>query len=189
MATENSESPEAVEICREIDACCQAFENAWKNGHAPAMEQFVVGVRLSGRTKIIRELLVLELNYRRNGNGAPLTESEICELHPGLMPEIAEQAELIRSRPSNDSGDEWMTQGPAPSDAQHENTIEHVSKKSQKSQGSRSRGLHIRFASRFSGIPWFWQRLQVEVFSATNRRARAEKWVERFLSRCVRGKL
>ena len=35
------------------------------------------------------------------------------------------------------------------------------------------------FASTFSGIPWFWQRLQIEVISAINRRARAEKWAER----------
>ena len=144
MASKISDSQASMEIRREIDACCQAFENAWKNGHAPAMEQFVAGVRPSGRIEVIRELLFIEISYRRNGDGRPLTDSQICALHPGLMPDIAEQAKLIHGRKSSNISGEAVTQMLAASGTEHEPTIEHKSNKSRKSQASGSRGLHIR---------------------------------------------
>ncbi len=104
-------------------------------------------VRPSGRAQAIRELLHLELHYRRGSNGDPLTERQVCALHPELMPEIAEQVELLHRERSGDSDDGAVTQALSPSATEHDQTIEHKSNKpskSSKSQGSGSRGLHIR---------------------------------------------
>jgi hypothetical protein len=121
---------------QQIDACCQAFEFAWKAGDAPKLEDFLTQVSPADRTNLLRELLKIEMNYRHDGEG-PLDESELYDLHPGLKAEISDQLKLMR----DDAGDERIaaeTHMLPPTAQDNEPTIDHETP----SKGSR--GLHIR---------------------------------------------
>ena len=137
METNAFASDGPIQIGRQIDLCCQEFEYAWKNNETPVMEDFIGRVANTGRIELIRELFALQSNYRRNDLGQRLTDSQLCDLHPQLMPDIAEQAKFLRAVPANTS----------------EATLTHVltggvartKKPSQPTSSSgSSRGLHIR---------------------------------------------
>jgi serine/threonine protein kinase len=91
---------------------------------------------------LLRELLIIELNYRRDGSNSPLTDAQVCELHPQLMPEIAKQLELLRERNTESTLDANVTRPQVISTVEANPTIE---LEPRSSSGSRaSRGLHIR---------------------------------------------
>jgi ribosomal protein S27E len=89
----------AIDIRRQINACCQEFEKAWKEGKTPSIEEFLSRVTQASQAQLLKELLLLELNYRRDERGMRLTDSQVCALHPRLMPDIAEQLQLLRQSP------------------------------------------------------------------------------------------
>jgi hypothetical protein len=97
MGSHVFDSESTLEMQRQIDACCQAFEHAWKAGDTPKLEEFVARVPAAGRAKLLRELIVLELNYRCDGS-SQLTDSQVCALHPDLAAEIARQLKLLRNK-------------------------------------------------------------------------------------------
>jgi serine/threonine protein kinase len=136
MGSESSKSEMSLRTQQQIDACCQAFENAWKAGDTPRLEEFVTRVSPPDRTNLLRELLKIEMNYRRDGRG-PLSDSEMCDLHPGLKTEIADQMKLLRDegKRANFTVETRLL----PSTAKdNDPTIDHEAP----SKGSR--GLHIR---------------------------------------------
>ena len=86
-----------------IDEICVAFEDAWKSGQRPQAEQYVAEVSESQRSLLLRELLLLEIYYRRAGG-----ESVRIEEYYGRFPEHAQiVAEVLgspdRGLPSGDS--------------------------------------------------------------------------------------
>ena len=89
-----------IDVRQQITTCCQEFERAWKDGNTPSLGDFVRRVTKVGQGQLLHELLILELQYRRDGQGAPLSDSRLCELHAELMPAIAEQLQLLRQPPS-----------------------------------------------------------------------------------------
>jgi tetratricopeptide (TPR) repeat protein len=48
----------------EIDAACDRFEAAWRSGQRPDITQFLAEASEPSRPKILRELLILELDYQ-----------------------------------------------------------------------------------------------------------------------------
>src|SRR6266481_4090290 len=48
-----------------IDEECLRFEAAWKAGECPRVEEYLSGSAEPRRTALLRELLPLELSYRR----------------------------------------------------------------------------------------------------------------------------
>ena len=147
MASVTGESTGPLEIQQKMDACCQAFEQAWKKGDAPKLEEFVTGARNDGRTDLLRELLILEMNYRRDDRGASLTDSQLCALHPGMSSEIAEQLKLLRDGRAGDIDDAAETRIVPAEVKDADPTIDHAPRSDREplSTGSRgSRGLHIR---------------------------------------------
>ena len=58
----------------QIEAVCDRFEAAWKAGRRPSIEGHLDGVPEAHRAAVFRELLVLELAYRRRAGERPTTE-------------------------------------------------------------------------------------------------------------------
>ena len=59
------------ELARQIDEACDRFEADWKAGRRPRIEDYLAGVPGPGRPALLRELLELELAYRRKGGERP----------------------------------------------------------------------------------------------------------------------
>jgi WD40 repeat protein len=57
-----------------VNQVCNRFEAAWKTGPAPRLEDFLAEVADSGRSALLRELLVLDVHYRRQRGDAPHPE-------------------------------------------------------------------------------------------------------------------
>jgi serine/threonine protein kinase len=49
---------------RDIDRICNAFEDAWKQGQAPVIEQYLEGVSEAARADLLRELIHLDCAYQ-----------------------------------------------------------------------------------------------------------------------------
>jgi serine/threonine protein kinase/formylglycine-generating enzyme required for sulfatase activity len=77
------------DLARLVDAVCLRFEAAWKAGHRPRIEDDLTGVPESERPVLLRELLALDLTYRRRGSET-LDEEEYCKRFP-------EYSQVIRS--------------------------------------------------------------------------------------------
>src|SRR5262249_29865250 len=59
-----------------LDRACDAFEMAWKTGQSPSIEQVLAEAPAGGalRAKLLRELLGLEVSYRRKRGERPTRE-------------------------------------------------------------------------------------------------------------------
>jgi serine/threonine protein kinase/ribosomal protein S27E len=126
-----------LEIQRKIDACCQQFEQHWKDGLSPRLEEFVASADATWRKGLLRELLAIELCYRTDDSGKSLTNEQICEFHPDLMPEILQQLELLRHAQAPATDEQATPHRPA--------TPRHLgSTADHQTPHRQSRGLHIR---------------------------------------------
>jgi serine/threonine protein kinase len=56
---------------RRVDAACRCFEADWRAGRAPQIEQYLGGVEGLERAALLRELLALELELRRDRGERP----------------------------------------------------------------------------------------------------------------------
>ncbi len=61
----------SLSAARLIDADCGRFESQWKGGHQPRIEQFVDATPALTRTALLRALLLLELELRRQSGESP----------------------------------------------------------------------------------------------------------------------
>jgi serine/threonine-protein kinase len=61
-------------VLQEIDRRCEQFEAAWRAGQAPAAEEHLGGLAAAGRRPLLKELLGLELVYRRKRGEVPARE-------------------------------------------------------------------------------------------------------------------
>src|SRR6266481_318960 len=64
--------PESLALA--VDAACQRFEAAWKKGARPRIEDRMAEAPPELRPVLLRELLALELVYRRNRGEVPRPE-------------------------------------------------------------------------------------------------------------------
>lgn len=135
---EKSELPR--DVLQNIDVYCQEYEKEWQDGRIPELEKYISRISPVGRSKLLRELLILELNYRRGESGA-LTDSELYALHPQLASKIADELPLLRinaDASSNSAETRLLPPSNPPSNRESDPTIDHQTP----SRGSR--GLHIR---------------------------------------------
>jgi hypothetical protein len=61
-----------------VNDLCNRFEDAWNAGQRPRIEEFLEGLPESGRSRLFRELLSLELAYRRQQGESP-TPEDFCQ--------------------------------------------------------------------------------------------------------------
>ncbi|MBN2578471.1 MAG: SUMF1/EgtB/PvdO family nonheme iron enzyme [Pirellulales bacterium] len=59
------------DLFRQIDPICQAFEAAWQSGKRPHIGKYVAKMAEPGRTNLLRELLLLDIEYRRKAGEEP----------------------------------------------------------------------------------------------------------------------
>jgi hypothetical protein len=64
-----------LDVQRYIDSRCDEFEWAWKEGETPLLEQFLADSGAAARPHLVRELLAIELQYRRGDDGQVLAQS------------------------------------------------------------------------------------------------------------------
>jgi WD40 repeat protein/tRNA A-37 threonylcarbamoyl transferase component Bud32 len=59
---------------RQLDRWCDRFEVAWKTGQRPSLERYLAKVHSAAQPELLRELLILELEYRRQRGEKPERE-------------------------------------------------------------------------------------------------------------------
>jgi len=70
---ENAVSP--AKLARRVDRLCDRFEAACQKGRRPRLERYLAEVPVTAQPELLRELLVLELEYRtKNGESPTLAE-------------------------------------------------------------------------------------------------------------------
>jgi serine/threonine-protein kinase len=67
--TDNDSVPLSVEL--RVDRVCVRFEAAWKAGQRPRIEEYLASVEPSERPVFLRELLLLDLDYRSKAGEQP----------------------------------------------------------------------------------------------------------------------
>ena len=98
-----SDSPLAQ--ARRIDRFCDDFEGAWAAGQRPPLEAFLERIGDSGRPQLLRELLAIEIHYRRRLGESPTARefSErfaqwmTAELHEAVDDSLAAPSEKLPS--------------------------------------------------------------------------------------------
>jgi serine/threonine-protein kinase len=72
-----------VELARQVDQVCNEFEDAWAAGSRPRPEDFVVRLPEPARAALLRELVLVEVAYRRR-RGEDCRTDEYAGRFPGL---------------------------------------------------------------------------------------------------------
>jgi formylglycine-generating enzyme required for sulfatase activity/tRNA A-37 threonylcarbamoyl transferase component Bud32 len=59
-----------VTVLKHVDAVCRRFEDAWRQGRTPSLEEHLAGAGAAERAALLRELLWVELQYRGTADAA-----------------------------------------------------------------------------------------------------------------------
>ncbi|MEM9656819.1 MAG: serine/threonine-protein kinase [Planctomycetota bacterium] len=70
-----------------VDSLCDRFEQAWKSGE-PALADYLRQAPQTCRDYVLHELASLELHYRRDSQGEPMSWDGLVEAHPELADEL-----------------------------------------------------------------------------------------------------
>ena len=90
----------ALADLHEIDAACDRFERAWRSGQRPDIAEFLADVPVNARAQLFRDLLSLDLEYRRRLGEQPEARS-YCERFPEFATPSASALAPLSSRPTN----------------------------------------------------------------------------------------
>ncbi len=74
MSDQSHPASESPSLLRRVDAVCNRFEDAWRAGQQPRIEDYLSAVPESDQPALLRELLKLELAYRRDRGDTLLPE-------------------------------------------------------------------------------------------------------------------
>ena len=64
----------APTLARRIDQVCNQFEHAWRSNPPPRIEAFLDDAAEPERSALLRELILLDVHYRRRHGETPRTE-------------------------------------------------------------------------------------------------------------------
>jgi hypothetical protein len=99
-----------LELKRQVDGICDDFENAWKRGETPSLELFASRVKPPQRPRLLRELIAIELHYRRS-RGEPSSTyslvSDHLDTHDARAPSRLGRFELIERVGTGSFGTVW----------------------------------------------------------------------------------
>jgi serine/threonine-protein kinase len=84
-APKNNSLPLDVE--KQVDEICDRFEKAWKQGQRPRIEDYLAALGEPGRSTLLRELIKVDIVYRRRAGEHPTAE-EYRERFPNLDPPV-----------------------------------------------------------------------------------------------------
>jgi tetratricopeptide (TPR) repeat protein len=74
----------APSLARRVDAVCNRFEQAWKDGRPPAIEDYLAEAPALERPALLRELIALDMAYRRLAGEQPQAEEYLARF-PGVV--------------------------------------------------------------------------------------------------------
>ena len=85
MSSDPNERPTLPEasFAAHIDQACDTFESEWRAGRRPRIEDFLKSVSEDQQWSILRELLAVEIEYRRSQDEYPDLE-DYCKTLPFL---------------------------------------------------------------------------------------------------------
>lgn len=63
-----------LDALERIEEACRRFEAAWKRGEEPSIEDALGGATGGERAALLRELILLDLDYRRQRGEAPIVD-------------------------------------------------------------------------------------------------------------------
>jgi hypothetical protein len=69
-----AEEPRSLVDARSVDRLCDRFEAAWRDGSRPALEAFLAEAPATCRPEALRQLLLLDIEYRRRAGEVPAPE-------------------------------------------------------------------------------------------------------------------
>jgi tetratricopeptide (TPR) repeat protein len=96
-----------LSLAWQVDEVCLRFEAAWQADRRPCIEEYLEGAPEPARPALVRELVLLDVEYRGRHGEVPRPE-DYQERFPGLVP--AEVVEVLTAR-----GTEPFQSPPAPS--------------------------------------------------------------------------
>jgi serine/threonine-protein kinase len=88
MSNVSSHGEHRLSLARRINAVCDRFERAWQAGPRPCLEDFLGDTPEPERLALLRELIALDIDYRRRAGENPTAE-EYRERFPALEPPVA----------------------------------------------------------------------------------------------------
>ena len=94
----------ALADLHEIDAVCDRFEEAWRSGQRPDIAEFLADVPVNTRAQLFRDLLSLDLEYRRRLGEQPEAQS-YCERFPEFAAPAASALAPLSSQSTNIRGE------------------------------------------------------------------------------------
>src|SRR5262245_61478420 len=97
-------------LLRRVDAVCNRFEKAWRAGQRPQIEDYLVAAAHAACQVFLRELLVLEMAYRRRAGERPAPE----EYRPRFPEHVSVIEAVFREEPAStrsESPQEESSQG------------------------------------------------------------------------------
>jgi tetratricopeptide (TPR) repeat protein len=78
-----------LDVEEQVDKICDRFEDAWKQGQRPRIEDYLAILAEPGRSTLLRELIKLDIVYRRRAGENPTAE-DYRERFPNLDPPAAD---------------------------------------------------------------------------------------------------
>src|SRR5262249_51703490 len=99
--SDSLQSNEPLSRAQRVDRVCDRFEGAWQAGQRPRIEDYLGEVSEPERSRLLRELLALELAYRRL-NGETLTP----EAYLHRFPDYAELVQGVFREQASEPRDE-----------------------------------------------------------------------------------
>jgi hypothetical protein len=64
----------SLEVLERVEAACRRFESAWRRGEGPSIAEAASSATGSERSVLLRELVLLDLDYRRRRGEAPIVD-------------------------------------------------------------------------------------------------------------------
>jgi tRNA A-37 threonylcarbamoyl transferase component Bud32 len=105
-----------LELAKQVEQQCQRFEADWRANEQPCFEDFVPGVPEAGRQALVRELVLLDVFYRRQAGEQ--VRAEDYQWFPDLDPEwlnrVVSGLTPDQAPRAGAKGDGSMTLGPSP---------------------------------------------------------------------------
>jgi hypothetical protein len=97
MDSRPADEPLPIAEQQAIDAICDRFERAWREGQSPRLVDFLdyaSGQTVSGQTRdvLLRELAAIELNYGQGKSGETLNIEQVIARYPELGSDLRHQA-------------------------------------------------------------------------------------------------
>ncbi len=98
-------------VARSVDRICNQFERAWREGPPPRIEDFLSNNSEVERALLLRELILLDLHYRRQrGEPTAAEDYPFPEVDPAWLADV-----VVKPEGNNENlGDTWETRATTP---------------------------------------------------------------------------